>query len=40
MLRSVLVIGAHAHHPLRDLFASSVTRAVLAACPVPAFVGA
>ena len=36
----LLVIGAHAHHPLRDLFASSVTRAVLAACPVPAFVGA
>lgn len=36
----LLVIGAHAHHPLRDLFASSVTRAVLAACPVPAFIGA
>jgi nucleotide-binding universal stress UspA family protein len=36
----LLVIGAHAHHPIRDLFASSVTRAVLAACPVPAFIGA
>jgi nucleotide-binding universal stress UspA family protein len=36
----LLVIGAHAHHPLRDLFAGSVTRAVLAACPVPAFIGA
>ena len=28
-----LVIEAHAHHPLRDLFASSVTRGVLP--PVP-----
>jgi nucleotide-binding universal stress UspA family protein len=36
----VLVMGAHGHHPLRDLFATSVTRAVLRACPVPAFVGA
>jgi nucleotide-binding universal stress UspA family protein len=36
----LLVIGAHGHHPLRDLFASSVTRQVLAACPVPVFVGA
>ncbi len=36
----LLVIGAHGHRPLRDLFASSVTRAVLAACPVPVFVGA
>jgi nucleotide-binding universal stress UspA family protein len=36
----LLVIGAHGHHPLRDLFASSVTRGVLSACPVPVFVGA
>lgn len=36
----ILVIGAHAHHPLRDLFVSSVTREVLAACPVPTFIGA
>jgi nucleotide-binding universal stress UspA family protein len=36
----LLVIGAHGHHPIRDLFGSSVTRAVLSACPVPAFVGA
>ena len=36
----LLVIGAHGHHPLRDLFVTSVTRAVLGACPVPVFVGA
>jgi nucleotide-binding universal stress UspA family protein len=36
----LLVMGAHGHHPLRDLFATSVTRAVLRACPVPVFVGA
>jgi nucleotide-binding universal stress UspA family protein len=36
----LLVIGAHGHHPLRDLFGTSVTRAVLGACPVPVFVGA
>lgn len=36
----LLVIGAHGHHPVRDLFASSVARALLAACPIPAFVGA
>lgn len=36
----VLVMGAHGHHPVRDLFATSVTRAVLRACPVPVFVGA
>jgi nucleotide-binding universal stress UspA family protein len=35
----LLVIGAHAPHPVRDLFATSVTRAVLWACPVPAIVG-
>jgi nucleotide-binding universal stress UspA family protein len=36
----LLVMGAHGHHPLRDLFATSVTRAVLRACPVPILVGA
>jgi nucleotide-binding universal stress UspA family protein len=36
----LLVMGAHGHHPLRDLFASSVTRRVLTSCPVPVFVGA
>ena len=36
----LLVLGAHREHPLRDLFATSVTRAVLRSCPVPIFVGA
>ena len=36
----MVVIGAHGHHPVRDLFATSVTRAVLDACPVPIFTGA
>ena len=36
----LLVMGAHRAHPLRDLFARSVTRAVLRSCPVPIFVGA
>ena len=36
----LLVMGAHGHHPVRDLFGSSITRAVLRACPVPAFIGA
>jgi len=36
----LLVMGAHGHHGLRDLFATSVTRAVLGACPVPVFIGA
>jgi nucleotide-binding universal stress UspA family protein len=36
----LLVMGAHGHHPLRDLFATSVTRAVLRECPVPTFIGA
>ena len=36
----LLVLGAHRDHPLRDLFATSVTRAVLRACPAPIFVGA
>jgi nucleotide-binding universal stress UspA family protein len=35
----LLVMGAHAHHPLRDLFGNSVTRAVLSACPVPVLIG-
>jgi nucleotide-binding universal stress UspA family protein len=35
-----LVMGAHAPHPVRDLFTTSVTRAVLRACPVVAVVGA
>jgi nucleotide-binding universal stress UspA family protein len=37
---ALLVMGAHGRHPLRDLFATSVTRAVLEGCPVPVFVGA
>jgi nucleotide-binding universal stress UspA family protein len=36
----LVVMGAHAHHPLRELFVTSVTRAVLADTPVPVFVGA
>jgi nucleotide-binding universal stress UspA family protein len=36
----LLVLGAHRDHPLRDLFATSVTRAVLRDCPTPIFVGA
>lgn len=36
----LLVMGAHGHHPLRDLFGTSIARAVLRACPVPAFIGA
>src|SRR5262249_50056533 len=36
----LLVMGAHGHHGLRDLFATSVTRAVLGASLVPVFVGA
>jgi nucleotide-binding universal stress UspA family protein len=36
----LVVLGAHRDHPLRNLFATSVTRAVLRACPVPIFVGA
>jgi len=35
----LMVMGAHAHHPLRDLFATSVTRAVLQASPVPVLIG-
>jgi len=36
----LLVMGAHGHQPLRDLFATSVTRAVLRECPVSTFIGA
>jgi len=36
----LLVMGAHREHTLRDLFARSVTRAVLRSCPAPIFVGA
>jgi len=36
----LLVMGAHGHHrSLRELFATSVTRAVLTAWPVPVFLG-
>jgi nucleotide-binding universal stress UspA family protein len=35
----LLLMGAHAHHPLHDLFATSVTRAVLRQCPVPVLIG-
>jgi nucleotide-binding universal stress UspA family protein len=36
----LLMMGAHGHHPLRDLFATSVTRALVRTCPVPVVVGA
>jgi len=36
----LLVMGAQGHHPLRDLFGTSVTRAVMRACPAPVFIGA
>jgi nucleotide-binding universal stress UspA family protein len=36
----LLVMGAQGHHPVRDLFETSVTRAVLRASPVPVLVGA
>jgi nucleotide-binding universal stress UspA family protein len=36
----LVVMGAHGHHPVRDLFGTSVTRAVMQACPVPTFIGA
>jgi nucleotide-binding universal stress UspA family protein len=36
----LLVMGAQGHHPVRDLFATSVTRAVLKEAPVPVLVGA
>jgi nucleotide-binding universal stress UspA family protein len=35
----LLVLGAHAAHPVRDLFATSVTRAVLDGSPIPVVVG-
>jgi nucleotide-binding universal stress UspA family protein len=36
----LVVMGAHGYHPVRDLFATSVTRGVLRACPAPIVVGA
>jgi nucleotide-binding universal stress UspA family protein len=36
----MFIMGAHGHHPVRDLFATSVTRAILRSCPVPVFIGA
>jgi nucleotide-binding universal stress UspA family protein len=36
----VVVMGAQGHHPVRDLFLTSVTRAVIKESPVPVFVGA
>jgi nucleotide-binding universal stress UspA family protein len=35
----MLVMGTPGHHPVRDLFSTSVTRAVLEAIRVPVFVG-
>jgi nucleotide-binding universal stress UspA family protein len=35
----LLVMGAHGHHPVRDLFTGSVTRGVLTSCSVPVFLG-
>ena len=35
----LLVLGAHATHAVRDRFVTSVTRAVLRACPVPMVIG-
>lgn len=36
----LLVMGAHGHHPVRDLFCTSVTRAVPKDTPVPVMAGA
>jgi nucleotide-binding universal stress UspA family protein len=36
----LVVMGAQGYHPLRNLFATSVTCAVLSACPVPVLIGA
>jgi nucleotide-binding universal stress UspA family protein len=36
----LLVMGAHGHHPVHDLFFTSVTRAVLQEAPVPVLTGA
>ena len=33
-------MGAQGHHPVRDLFFTSVTHAVIREAPVPVFVGA
>ena len=35
----ILVMGAHAHHPVKDLFVTSVTRAVVKETPIPVFIG-
>lgn len=35
----LLVMGAHTPHQLRDLFTTSVTRTILASCPVPVLIG-
>jgi nucleotide-binding universal stress UspA family protein len=36
----LLVMGAPGHHPVRDLFVTSVTRAVMQETTVPVFAGA
>jgi nucleotide-binding universal stress UspA family protein len=36
----LLVMGAYGRHPIRDLFVTSITRAVLGETPVPVFLGA
>jgi nucleotide-binding universal stress UspA family protein len=36
----LVVMGAHGHHPVRDLFLTAVTWAVLKEISVPVFVGA
>ncbi len=36
----LVVMGAQGHHPVRDLFFTSVTRAVIREAPVPVFIGA
>jgi nucleotide-binding universal stress UspA family protein len=35
----ILVMGAHGHHPVKDLFVTSVTRALLKESPIPVFIG-
>jgi nucleotide-binding universal stress UspA family protein len=36
----LVVMGAHGHHPIHDLFFTSVTRSVLKETPVPVLAGA